>query len=87
LQRRVESALSQCIRSFLDVMKEADDLVTADSTGAKLADVLHFASDLLDIIAEELRGLHAEGVAVPDVALLRDKLNEARAMLGPATLH
>ena len=79
--------LEHCIREFLPAMQEAVDLLDAGDTGSKLSDVLHFASDLLDVITDELRGLDAEGVAVPDVALLRDKLNEARAMLGSATLH
>ena len=42
---------------------------------------------MLGIIVDELRGVDVGGVTVPDVAALREKLNEARALLGPATLH
>ena len=79
--------LERCIREFLTAMQEADDLLDAGETGTNLSDVLHFASDLLDVITEELRGLHRDGLPVPDVEPLRDKLHEARALLGPETLH
>ena len=79
--------LERCIREFLTAMQEADSLVDAGRTGTELSDVLHFASDLLDIITSELRGVGIQGVTGPDLTALRDKLDEARALLRPGTLH
>ena len=79
--------VEHCIATFLDVMEETHGLVGAGETGAKLADVLHHASDLLDIISDELRKLDAANVTLPDLSPLRAKLDAARALLPPGTLH
>lgn len=49
--------------------------------------VLHFASDLIAILGDELRATNAGDGAIADLETVRAKPDEARALLGPATLH
>jgi hypothetical protein len=80
--------LAHCVESFLKAMREAEALTNAGQVGRELSDVLHFAADLLEIIAEGLDGQHGASEPVADIEMLRAMLRSARGLLrGSATLH
>jgi hypothetical protein len=73
--------LERCSQVFLDAVAEARELALAGD--ARLADTLHFASDLLDIIADGLAGPQPDSAATDALELLRQLLSALRAELAP----
>jgi hypothetical protein len=79
--------LERVIEAFLDAMREAEALTAAGNVD-ELPELLQFASDLIDIIYDGLRGSDAPDAPIAEVELLREMLHKAQTMLGPAvTMH
>jgi hypothetical protein len=80
--------LERVLKAFLDALREADAMAHASRVGTELADLLRFAADLVDIIAEGLAGREGAEVPLGEVETLRAMLRKAQALLGPGvTLH
>ena len=80
--------LAHYVASFLEAMREAEALSRVGKVGAELSEVLHFAADLVDIIAEGLDGLPGAAGPLANIGSLRNMLRSARGLLGsPPTLH
>ncbi len=79
--------LARVIEAFLDAMREAEAMTAAGKLD-ELPELLRFASELIDIIAEGLQVSDRADAPIAEVELLRNMLHRAQAMLGPAvTVH
>lgn len=73
--------LERCSRACLDALAEARELALAGDAG--VADILHYAKDLLDLIADGLNGPQTDSAAVDALEVLREMLSTLRAELAP----
>ncbi len=79
--------LERVIEAFLDAMREAEAMTTMGNLD-ELPELLRFASELIDIIAEGLQVSDRADAPIAEVELLRNMLHRAQAMLGSAvTVH
>jgi hypothetical protein len=69
---------AHAVRTLLKVLDEAHDMVSAGAVGSVLHDTLRHASDLLDIVDEELCGVDATAnpALIAAAPLLRAKLEQ-----------
>jgi ABC-type transporter Mla subunit MlaD len=75
--------LARCTVSFLDAIAEARALALQGDVGDRLVQTLHYASDLLDIIAEGVDGLRHDSAALD--SQLREQLRAASCHLAPSS--
>ena len=82
------SYLRNCVECFLEALAEAEALALCGDTGDRLTDTLHFASDLLDIISDDVNGRESDPAAHSALDDMRDQLNAVRDTQAPGpTLH
>ena len=80
--------LARCAESFREAIVEAQTLALEGDVGDRLAQALHFASDLLDIIEDGLGGAETSPAARDRARDMRDQLDATRGLLVPSTtLH
>lgn len=77
--------VAHCTESFLGAMSEAQLLLLDRDADGRLAETLHFASDLLDIIENAVDGLTSDPHAADVMKSLRGELNALRALLPSAS--
>jgi hypothetical protein len=79
--------LKRVCEAFLEAMREAEAM-TAAGKRDELPELLGFAGDLIDIIAEGLQVSDRADAPIAEVEILRNMLHRAQAMLGPpVTVH
>jgi len=64
--------------SFLEAISEARALALEGDVGDRLVETLHYASDLLDIIADGLGGPESDPAALDALNDMRDQVNALR---------
>lgn len=80
--------LVRCAERFVEAIEEARALALEGNLGERLLHALHYASDLLDIIADGLDGPDSDSAAHFALVDMRHQLNALRGLRAPApTLH
>jgi hypothetical protein len=67
-----------CAENFLEAISEARALALEGDVGDRLVETLHYASDLLDIIADGLAGPESDPAALDALNDMRDQVNALR---------
>ena len=70
--------LTYCAELFLEAISEARVIALDGDVGDRLVDTLHYASDLLDIIADGLDGPNSDPGALDALNDMRDQVNALR---------
>ena len=73
--------LARCTECFLEAIAEARALALHGDVGDRLVQTLHYASDLLDIIADGVDGLRRDSAALD--SRLREQLRATSCHLAP----